>query len=291
MSHQEKYFITSSNFKKLVFASKIWIHSEISEVYREIFDKANVSNLINHNEARRIRKVILFLQESEERLISLEAQNKFTSGRKPLNSSTGNFLFESGPPKYHTSSSCETLSKDFDNFEVPEEVISRGEDEVKAFRDFARANRKLLGEGKEDIFLLRLQNQFSLHSRIGKVSFPNSGKIDVPSQTIQISPNEIADKIEVAIEVLNSFRATPEGLVAFKKLMYAPINRLHDSELSFTEVERSLLEGKRNLINLIMQYHIQKHRGGNTTFSAKLLEMYGFKACGSCCEDNIDVGF
>lgn len=291
MSTQGKYFITSSNFKKLVQASRIEVNDSITDVYREIYNTTDLSKILNHNEARRIRKSTLFLQESEARLLELEKLNKFKTTQSRQTASANKFIFESGAPKYHTSSSCETLTRDFDNFEIPEEIRLRGENEINAFKDFAKANRKLLGEGKEDIFLLRLQNQFNLKSRIDKVSFPNSGKIDMPMQHGHAHLSEIIAKIEVTIEILNSFTATEEGRHAIKKLMYAPQRILYDEEISLSDIERTLLETKRDLINLILQYHTQKNMGGTTTFSASLLEFYGFKPCGICCKENIDVGF
>jgi hypothetical protein len=291
MPIQDKYFITSSNFKKLVQASHIKVNENLTDVYQKIYSTSDLSKILNHNEARSIRKSTLFLQESEKQLLELEKLNKINNSASKQTTSTKKFIFESGAPKYHTSSSCETLTRDFNNFTIPDEIRRRGESEIEAFIEFAKANRKLLGEGKEDIFLLRLQTQFKLESRIDKVSYPNSGKFDIPSQYENVNLSDITARIEVTIEILNSFTATEEGKNAVKKLIFAPLKRLYEDEIILSAIERSLLETKRDLINLILQYHTYKHKDGTVTFSASLLEFYGFKPCGVCCKENIEVGF
>lgn len=46
---------------------------------------------------------------------------------------------------------------------------------LKNFIEFAAKNRKLLGEGKEDLFLQNLKTTFNLRSAISRVIFLNSG--------------------------------------------------------------------------------------------------------------------
>lgn len=290
MTYEKKYYITASNFKKLVFRSQTMITKNILDIYRDAYDKADLGSFINQKEAAKLTKSAIFLREADDHLIAMENENKARQKQRKNLDSPSKFLFVAGSPKYHVNNACETLSKDFDNFEVPDEIESRGSAETKRLREFAQENRKLLGEGREDVFLLRLQSKFKLKSRIDRVSFPNSGKVITSVDDRSKSVDDLVSMIDEVIQKLQSFAETEEGRKATKDLIYAPVNILNYQN-NLSGVERSLLENKRNLINLVLQYHIQKYKGGDVTFSAELLKLYGFQPCGKCCAEEAKLDF
>ena len=148
VTDEVKYYLTTSNFRKLVFNSHIVVGDNIVEAYRQVFEGADLTPYLNHKEVKSLLKSILFLQKSESALVALEkASQKRIEHSKRLDSPS-NFLFVAGAPKYHANSNCETLRADFENFEVPEEISNRGSGEVKSFREFALQNRRLLTEGR-----------------------------------------------------------------------------------------------------------------------------------------------
>lgn len=288
MNHQNTYYITASNFRKLIFTSAVEIEGSISEVYKDIYEDADLAPFLNHKEAKKVRKSMVFLQKADAVLIAMEKANlEHRTQRKSLDSRS-KFLFVSGSPKYHLNNACETLSQDFDNFEVPEKIAARGVDEVRRFREFAKQNRKLLGEGREDVFKLRLKSKFSLTSDIDRVLLPNSGRVTAPIADASIGLDGLKSKIEKIIEKLESFKTTEEGKAAIKAYMYASVGTLSDGR-TLTDNGRSLLENKRDLINLVLQYHVHKYKGGNVSFSANLLALYGFEPCGTCCGAGFDL--
>lgn len=288
MNHQNTYYITASNFRKLIYRSVVKIDRPISEVYKEIYEGADLAPFLNHKEARKVRKSMIFLQEADAVLIAMEKANLEQQKQQNSLDSHSKFLFVSGPPKYHVNNACETLSKDFDNFEVPEEIEARGSAEIRSFRKFAQQNRKLLGEGREDVFLLRLKNKFNLISHMGRVSLPNSGGVTAPVADASVGLDGLTSKIEELIEKLESFKTTEEGKMAIKAYMYASVSTLTDSR-NLTDAASNLLENKRDLINLVLEYHVHKHKGGNVSFSADLLALHGFEPCGTCCGAVFDL--
>lgn len=257
------------------------------EAYRQVFEGADLTPYLNHKEVKSLLKSILFLQKSESALTALEkASQKRIEQSKRLDSPS-NFLFVAGAPKYHANSNCETLQADFENFEVPEEISNRGPEEVKSFREFALLNRRLLTEGREDVFQLRLKNQFHLKQPLGKISAPNSGASSLSMEN-QLGIDEVVARIHKSIQKIESFKGTEDGAKAVKKFMYSSTKSLFSGG-NLSDVERELLETKRELINLILDYHIKKEAGGSVTYSEDLLRLYGFEPCRVCCP--IDLGF
>ena len=75
MNHQNTYYITASNFRKLIYRSVVKIDRPISEVYKEIYEGADLAPFLNHKEARKVRKSMIFLQEADAVLIAMEKAN------------------------------------------------------------------------------------------------------------------------------------------------------------------------------------------------------------------------
>lgn len=283
MNNQNSYYITQSNLKKLAFRSEI-IENNLSNLYETIYDRQDLRGYVSKSEAQQLGTLATFLQQSEDQLIQLASRSK-----SPASSTqSSSLIFVSGPPKYHKDATCDTLTRDFENFEIPEQIRVRGKDAVEAFRNFAKANRKLLNEGKEDVFILRLKRQFNLTSDIGKISFSNSGKTMVQKDDSTIDLGQLVINIRQAVDQMETLRATEEGTKALESYKYAPASKLLRSN-DLAPYERQVLEYKRDLLALVTEYVIRKHNINGSVFSQRLLEVYGFTPCGVCCSD--DVGF
>jgi hypothetical protein len=282
MNDNQKYYLTTSNFRKLVFKSQIEVGEDIFEAYRQVFEGADLEPYVSHKEVKVLLKSILFLQKSEDALAHLEQESKARAAQRKRLDSPSRFLFLTGTPKYHTDNRCETLRADFENFEVPDEIVERGNEEVRRFRKFAQENRKLLSEQREDVFQMRLRSAFRLTRPLGKISAPNSGTTLAGQMKDSLAIDQVVARIHSAITKLETFRQTDEGKRAIKAYMYASTKVLFE-QTNLSDVDRELLETKRDLISLVLQYHVMKHRGGAVTFSAKLLGLYGFEPCGVCC--------
>ena len=284
MGNEKKYFITNSNFNKVVGNSKSEIYEHISMLYEAVYDKADLSDYLSKNDADDLNRKIRFLATSEDFLMGL-LKNK--EERNSYQNSNSSYLFSAGNPRYHVDSECKTLKKDFVNFSIPKEITDRGREEVVKFKQFATENRKLLNDGREDLFILKIENKFLLKDRIDKVVYENSGAKDIKSEVICIGLDQLENSIELSIKKLESFRLTEEGALAFKNFRYSPIKNIRKYHL--TNIQRDLLEEKRNLVNLILQYNKVKYKNDGSSYSSELLDLYGFKPCGICCGEGFDL--
>jgi hypothetical protein len=278
-----KYAITTSNFKKLVQSTKIEIEEDIVTTFKSIYAETNLRPYLNQREATDIRKLAEFLLNTEKYGSALQKQREKSVQPVANKATSSRYLFTSASssPSYHKSLDCKTLANDFENFEIPLEIRDKGDDEINKFRNFARENRGLLKNGKEYLFIQRLKDEFRLKCEINKISFHNSGKVDMS----KISTPNIKENIARIIERLETIRATEDGRLSIKKYMFAPsmaARSLRDNG-NVNDTDKEVLEHKKNLLDLIIEFNIQKSDGLN--FSESLLQFYGFKKCGICFAD------
>lgn len=283
MMNTDKYAITTSNFKKLVQSTKIDIEEDIITTFRSIYADTNLRPYLNDKEATDIRKLTEFLLNSEKQGSALHKQREKQAHPLANKPTSNRYLFTSASsaPSYHKSLNCKTLANDFENFEIPLEIRDKGVDQVNRFRDFAKENRGLLKNGKEYLFIQRLKDEFRLKCDIHKISFHNSGKVEVSKMS---TPN-IKENILQIIKRLEELRATEEGALSIRKYMFAPstaARSLRDNR-NLNDTDREVLDHKKNLLDLIIEFNIQKSDGLN--FSESLLQFYGFKKCGICFSD------
>ncbi|MGJ7918239.1 hypothetical protein ACI48D_22565 [Massilia sp. LXY-6] len=280
-----KYAITTSNFKKLVQKTKVEIEEDIITTFKSIYSETNLRPYLNQKEATDIRKLSEFLTNTEKYGSALQKQLE-KSALPAVNKAVSNhylFTSASSAPSYHKSIDCKTLTNDFENFEIPLEIRNKGDDEVNRFRNFAKENRGLLKNGKEYLFIQKLKDEFRLKCDINKISFHNSGKVEVSKMS---TPN-IKENIAQIVERLEELRVTDDGKLSIAKYMFAPstaARALRENE-TLNDTDREILEHKKNLLDLIIEFNIQKSDGLN--FSETLLQFYGFKKCGICFSDEV----
>lgn len=281
---EKKYSITTSNFKKIIEKSKIVIEEDITTTFKSIYDEINLRPYLNKNEAVDIRKLVEFLTNPEMHS-SLSKEQRNANKMKMAIPLQSNYIFtsSSSSPKYHKNSECRTLLNDFENFEIPAEIKCRDEKEIEKFRAFARENRGLLKNGNDHLFIKKLKEKFDLTSDINKISFNNSGKIEV----LKMSTINIKEKISEIIKNLEEINDSDKGRESIKKYMFVPNKMMkamkENENLCLLDLE--VLELKKNLLELIIEFNIQKNNG--LSLSENILEFYGFEKCGICFSDEI----
>ena len=227
---KKQYSITTSNFKKLIYKSQIEIEKNISILFESIYDKIDLSPYVSTNEAATIFKAVKFLMDSENFMLDLKNKNIINRDKGNSVASRSNYIFTSSP-KYHENNDCKTLLNDFKNFEIPEEIRKKGDEEIAKFRDFAKENADFLKNGKEDIFIYKLKMKFSLKQPISKILYSNSGKIEVS----KLSHLNIEENILNTIEKIEKLKETEEGRISIKKYMYAPDHAKNNKEINLTD--------------------------------------------------------
>jgi hypothetical protein len=259
------------------------IEEEISIIYESIFESINLKKYVNNKEAESVYKIIKFIELTEDAMLGLSLKMESKNSTNETHHKNNDYLFTSAFPRYHKSGECKTLMSDFDNFEIPFEITQRSPSEVAKFRDFANLNRTLISNNKEDVFILRLKNEFNLKSNISKVHIINSGRIDLSKEP----QDQVESKIIETINIIESFRETKEGLETLKSYINSPVKNINAKFIP--RMASELLTHKKFLLELLVQYHLNKHEGNGrgSEFSENLLEFYGFRKCGVCFSDEI----
>jgi len=287
MDQNQEFFITTARLKVLARLAGLDASVEIDAVYKEIFDKRDLTPYVNEKEARDIFRIGMFIQKSENALIQMESARRASNDKTDKFASKNQYVFVSGSPKFHENDLCSTLHQDFLNFRVPEEIMDRGDEEVRRFRLFAHKHKSLIGDGREDVFLMRLRDLFHLKNPLDRISHINSGSSKISSGESD-SMLWCLGEIEEAIGELDAIGTTEAGARAVASHIYAPLRVLKEEELG-VEVRR-VLEAKQKLINSMVSFTIYKHKG-SSTFSERLLRFYGFEPCAACCKDRLRVVF
>jgi len=286
MDKNQEFFITTARLKVLARLAELDVSVEIDAVYKAIFDKRDLTPYVNETEARDIFQLGTFIQKSEDALIQMESA-RLASNKVDKFLSKNQYVFVSGSPKFHESDLCSTLHQDFLNFRVPEEIMDRGDEEVRRFRLFAHKHKSLIGDGREDVFLMRLRDLFRLKNPLDRVLHINSGSSKISSAGSD-SMLWCVGEIEDAIWELDAIGTTEAGARAVSTHIYAPLRILKEEELG-VEVRR-VLEAKQKLINSMVAFTIHKHKG-SSTFSERFLKFHGFEPCAACCKDRLRVAF
>ena len=282
MNDIENFYITASKLRSLVYRSGIVV-DDLSHIYRDILDPLGLRDFISKSEAKTLQATSVFLQQSEEYLIELAKNNKFNRSDRGYSE----YVFPPGAPRYHANRACKTLLQDFENFRIPEEIKERGGDEIARFREFARANRNLVRDGRKDVFEVRLQNHFNLTEPIDEVLYENSGVELLVENWADLDLGQLGVELRHAADQLQAIGETDGGEKALRDYRYAaPVKALKIGNL--TPDARQVLTVKMKLISLLTRYTIKKYSSGDQVFPKRLLQVYGFQPCGLCCEDEIE---
>lgn len=283
MESNAKYFITQSNLRQLVYRANV-VERNISSIYDGIYGRIDLSDYISEKEAQNLHALGDFLEKSEDYLIEVAV----AGGIRPASSQSSPFVFASGAPKYHKNEFCETLTRDFENFKIPTEIDDRGPEAVSEFREFAAKNRRLLNDGREDVFVQKLKNHFGLASDIDRVSFSNSGRTKLVENGPTEGLEQLSSRIRAVVDRIELFRKTEQGTKVFRSHIFAPPARLLQAH-QLNSVERDLLQMKKELVDLVTEFVIRKRNPEGSVFSQRLLEVYGLEACGVCCDKGFDL--
>ena len=257
--------------------------SEILASYKELYEKDDMSLYVSKKELSGLTKDLFFLQKSEDFLILHERKGREERRLKTHKfKSPSSWIFVPGAPKYHIDDKCESITNHFNNFHMPDEIQNQGEIAIIEFRKFAQDNKKLIFEGREDVFLERLKIKFNLKQPIGSVSHENSGSVvEITDEFTTLEELEI--EIKKSIRNIEEIRSTEEGKKSIAAYLYArpDVNLKYHRNLS--AIDKNLLLNKSRLLDCIRKYNIYKYKNGHIEYSKGFLEFYGFEPCGKCC--------
>lgn len=269
-------FITTSNAASIVKQSE-FNPDIIGDIYKKpiyIFSKKEIASLLAIKE-----------------LVS-DPEKYFNSYYTPIvRKDTFRYVYEGRPPAYHSFTDCSRLTSDYKNFEIPKEVVEKGEDTVLKFRRWFRENAYLLE--KPDAFQARLLAAFGVKMSLSQLKADNSGSEQLDDQLKGIKLDELENRIDILLkEAGRYYYASEKNTTILKKwgkrtgLVYSSFP-IDDNDTSYSEEEikvflRDYVERfKKPLRFLLIEYYKVKHNP-KMEFQGALLDQLGFKYCREC---------
>ena len=270
-------YITKSNFSKIAEKDIDNIKGEIRDVCRRVYESRDISKYLNHKEIKFIECKRLLLESTEECIERhIERADKEMANKNAKTKKSPYIFVSTTPPKYHYERACTFLTKDYLNFLIPPEIEVRGEKEIHNFREFAQTNKQLLIDGKEDVFISRLEMQFRLKNGLSRVTFTNTG---VRSLAYKDSC-DVSHDIDNVLNEIDMIGVTKTGADILKNFRYK--DHWKRDPIQNNDEVKNLLDLKSSLIDLIIKFHLQNNSMNGFSLDEGLLELVGFNRCGSC---------
>lgn len=273
-------YITKNNFSKIAEKAIGDLSDGINEICSRVYGYRDISKYLNYKEIKDIEYKRLLIEGADSYIE--EYLEKFRRGalEKKAAGVFSPFVFVSTtPPKFHYDKDCEFIKKDYLNFYIPPEIDKRGVNEVEKFRVFANANKQLLVDGKEDVFILRLKAQFNLQNDLSKVVFSNSGVND----NIFGTDFDVSARIDEVMNSIDLLGKTGAGKVMLENYIYLDhYRRPRLAKEDDEDIVFEVLRLKTELVNLLIKFHLNKNSKSGFSFDKEFLEQIGFAGCSVC---------
>jgi hypothetical protein len=196
-------------------------------------------------------------------------------------------VYFGGAPAYHARKDCEALKQDYINYEIPVEIVSRGESAVHTFREWWVSEKQTL-EADPSRFLelmsIRwlLKNPPSLHS----ISANNSGVKSFENPDIAVVESDI-DNLIGSLNEIN--RANRDLIKDFgRRSFYIKRGSIEIDSPS----DRAVLDdwdSKKSLLKDKLRLFFQLRFNPDLELDGSLLESIGFKRCKRCHEAELII--
>jgi hypothetical protein len=201
-----------------------------------------------------------------------------------------NLVYLPGRPAYHEDKDCVVLNGNYINYEIPFDVIKKGESAVQEFRDWWKSEEQLLNSNP-DRFWEKMSIRWLLTSNV------NSQQIQANNSGIETYENYDLSETEMKIDKLirsmeeirkNNFSLIDEfGKVTYKILVTKEIEikNLSDQEIL------SDWDNKKSLLKREMRLFFQLKFNPDIEIKESLLESLGFVKCSRCHKKELMLDF
>lgn len=255
-------YITNSNLKKLMPD----IGYVDPEKYKDLY-KSELFFILSFKELH----VLYTLREFYKGNYN-EIESKY---RKSLN-----YVYDSKPPAFHKDGQCKYLWAEYTNYAIPEEIKSRGLEQIMKYKNFFVEHARILSE-KPDVFEIMINNEFKTENKINilKISHLNSGHGELNG----ISLSGLEDKIDKLLQSAIEFKdSSDEVWSIIDRRGYGPIksNETPDPDNPLHIWHH---EFKSNLKRLLERYFKEKF-DPDMEISRTFLASAGFRPCSHCCK-------
>lgn len=282
--------------------------SNLASVLKKIdYDKIQVDdNLIYHKkifilgtrEKKEIIGLRLLLEDTEQFILEYYDPN--------IKIDSLQFVYEGGSPAYHCNYQCEKLSAKYNNFRIPQEIITRARDkggaqlveaEVKKFRKWFNENKHIL-ESNPNSFLVKLAAVWRVGEPLKAIEANNSGIEYIENVDLSQLEKTIDQLLNEASKLFkNSNEEKKQILRRFGTAAYyhskegVSIDRTFLRSLSEKEVKAFLKDYEQRIklpLRQALKDYYRVKANPNLTFEGFLLDKLKFKKCSTCYRNGED---
>ena len=263
-SHNAQKIINRNNFKD------IYLSGEVYKYKLYIFSKNEENSLLAIQEL--FKNPEKYFKEIYNPMVVFDSKR---------------YIYKEKQPAYHTSKSCERLHSDFTNFELPIEIIERGEAEIERFRAWFIENRYLLENPVT--FVMRLELAFKIKYNPKAIYYENSGFSELNNYSMEQREKEIDTLIKDAGRYYYANDKNTSILRFFGKYSGCAFSEkpLYNNNTGYSDYEvKSFLKDyhmkfKVPIKRLLIEYYRVK-LNPKLEFAETYMDALGFKKCGAC---------
>lgn len=228
----------------------------------------SLAAILNQREAER-----LYIQK-------LMLERKYQSLRIKKPTFSPEYIFSVGIPKFHKINACRCLTADFINYLVPPEIEARGPQKVREFQEYCAQLKKELKGKSDDVFWMRMNAKFHIHTSPEQVHYENSGVQAISAMPIAELREQIRETVDTSQEMQNG----KDGFI-IKRYRYAPHQQKALACISNPkqkEIVKQFFTLKWQLINLLFELYRKQADSVDYVLPIHLLQASGFEPCQKC---------
>jgi hypothetical protein len=204
---------------------------------------------------------------------------------------TYSLISEGKKPCYHTNPNCKRLHADYENYEIPGDIVEQGPLVVNEFRKWFKTVQHLI-ETKPDAFVMHLESRWGIVTNPRSISHENSGTTQLDNYSLDKLENKIDRLIKDAGRFYYNNKKNKSILSKYSKMTYLANNKSklkrNTTGYSDQEVKNLLREYNANykkpLKNLLIEYYRLK-LNPEIKMQGYLLENLGFVKCRHCSDE------
>ena len=193
-----------------------------------------------------------------------------------------NMVYVAGSPAYHAKQDCNALKQDYVNYEIPPEIIGRGDDTVRAFREWWKSEEQLLNSNENRFFEL-------MSIRWLLINPPSKQSVTANNSGVQTLENPDIARVEMEIdEIIKSMneirKDNPLLIKDYGKRTFAVRNGTVSIESASDRKVLDDWDSKKDSLKRKLRLFFQLRFNPDLEISGSLLDSLGFKKCKQCHE-------
>jgi hypothetical protein len=302
--------LTKSNLGKLCQKLKINNEIDLDIFVNNIYNDKEIYYILNRIEIEYLFKYKMMLDNEDEFFAEY-----FEKVAEKEDSKT--FVFnKGGKMKYHLSSDCKLLKKDYLDFAIPQDIQDLGDKDIEEYRDWFRDNNfadrfknKTIGK---DLIIKAFNDKYTKEPYNIKKIEDNSNLliVEIPNSSIRYIEKDYnkVEFIKKITELKKQFQNIFQCKISRKLSKFKYLLKMSDLEIK-QKIDEVFVEGFTNnygienlkekfkvskgivyeIISLLLEYIRWNYKANDKDFNILTLEKFGLECCISCEKESKNV--